>query len=113
MARLQDVLALVLRDVLSAQHQANLLTESLAGQYKAAGVLRQLCLPAVTIGDMELSLRFAIAPGIEQSAGQTDEEVQSMEVIVDAEHLAALPENAVHCITLKVSAQDGIKTTES
>ncbi len=36
-----------------------------------------------------------------------------MEVIVDAEHLAALPENAVHCITLKVSAQDGIKTTES
>lgn len=30
MARLQDVIASVLRDVLSAQHQANLLTESLA-----------------------------------------------------------------------------------
>lgn len=104
---------MVLRDVLSAQHQANLLSESIAEQYKAAGVLRQLSLPAVTIGDIELSLRFAIAPGIESAPGHADEELQSMEVIVDAEHLAALPENAVHSITLKVSAQDGIKTSDA
>ena len=48
MARLQDVIASVLRDVLSAQHQANLLTESLADQYREAGVMHQLNLPAVT-----------------------------------------------------------------
>lgn len=50
----------MLRDVLSAQHQANLLTESLADQYREAGVMHQLNLPAVTIGDLELSFRFAI-----------------------------------------------------
>lgn len=60
MARLQDVIASVLRDVLSAQHQANLLTESLADQYREVGVMHQLNLPAVTIGDLELSFRFAI-----------------------------------------------------
>ena len=61
MANLQVVIASVLRDVLLAQHEANLLTEALAKQYREAGVLSQLNLPAVTIGDMELSFRFAIA----------------------------------------------------
>ena len=54
MANLQVVIASVLRDVLLAQHEANLLTEALAKQYREAGVLSQLNLPAVTIGDMEL-----------------------------------------------------------
>lgn len=113
MAKLQDVIASVLRDVLSAQHEANLLTEALAEQYRSVGVMRQLNLPAVTIGDMELSFRFAIVPGGEEPREMSADDIQSIDVIVDAERLAALPESAIHSLTLKVSPQDGVKITET
>ena len=95
MARLQDVIASVLRDVLSAQHQANLLTESLADQYREAGVMHQLNLPAVTIGDLELSFRFAIEDTCELFEEKSEDEIKALDVIVDAEQLAELPESAI------------------
>lgn len=136
MANLQVVIASVLRDVLLAQHEANLLTEALAKQYREAGVLSQLNLPAVTIGDMELSFRFAIANSgeahgatphepvgeaaasdtpstLESIASMLPSSVASMEVIVDAEQLAALPESVIQSVTLKVSTQGGVKITDS
>ena len=153
MANLQVVIASVLRDVLLAQHEANLLTEALAKQYREAGVLSQLNLPAVTIGDMELSFRLgmvteddiviAIANSgeahgatphkpvgepqqqcgeaaasdtpstLESIASMLPSSVASMEVIVDAEQLAALPESVIQSVTLKVSTQGGVKITDS
>lgn len=113
MARLQDVIASVLRDVLSAQHQANLLTESLAEQYREAGVMHQLNLPAVTIGDLELSFRFAIEDTCELFEEKSEDEIKTLDVIVDAEQLAELPESAIHNITLKVSTRNGVKISET
>lgn len=113
MARLQDVIASVLRDVLSAQHQANLLTESLADQYREAGVMHQLNLPAVTIGDLELSFRFAIEDTCELFEEKSEDEIEALDVIVDAEQLAELPESAIHNITLKVSTRNGVKISET
>ena len=113
MARLQDVIASVLRDVLSAQHQANLLTESLADQYREAGVMHQLNLPAVTIGDLELSFRFAIEDTCELFEEKSEDEIKALDVIVDAEQLAELPESAIHNITLKVSTRNGVKISET
>ena len=110
MARLQDVIASVLRDVLSAQHQANLLTESLADQYREAGVMHQLNLPAVTIGDLELSFRFAIEDTCELFEEKSEDEIKALDVIVDAEQL---PESAIHNITLKVSTRNGVKISET
>lgn len=81
MARLQDVIASVLRDVLSAQHQANLLTESLADQYREAGVMHQLNLPAVTIGDLELSFRFAIEDTCELFEEKSEDEIKALDVM--------------------------------
>ena len=112
MARLQDVIASVLRDVLSAQHQANLLTESLADQYREAGVMHQLNLPAVTIGDLELSFRFAIEDTCELFEEKSEDEIKALDVIVDAEQLSELPESAIHNITLKVSTRNGVKISE-
>lgn len=113
MARLQDVIASVLRDVLSAQHQANLLTESLADQYREAGVMHQLNLPAVTIGDLELSFRFAIEDTCELFEEKSEDEIKALDVIVDAEQLSELPESAIHNITLKVSTRNGVKNSET
>lgn len=113
MARLQDVIASVLRDVLSAQHQANLLTESLADQYREAGVMHQLNLPAVTIGDLELSFRFAIEDTCELFEEKSEDEIKALDVIVNAEQLAELPESAIHNITLKVSTRNGVNISET
>lgn len=113
MARLQDVIASVLRDVLSAQHQAYLLTESLADQYREAGVMHQLNLPAVTIGDLELSFRFAIEDTCELFEEKSEDEIKALDVIVDAEQLSELPESAIHNITLKVSTRNGVKISET
>lgn len=113
MTKLQDVIASVLRDVLSAQHGANLLTESLAEQYADAGVMNQLNLPAVTIGDMEITFRFAIASDGELQGKSPEDGIQSMDVIVDADRLALLPGHAVHSVTLTVSPQESIKKSES
>lgn len=113
MTKLKDVIASVLRDVLSAQHEANLLTESLAEQYADAGVMNQMNLPAVTIGDMEITFRFAIASDGELPGELPDDSIPSMDVIVDADRLALLPESAVHSVSLKVSPQDSVKITES
>ncbi|MGP1492942.1 MAG: hypothetical protein ACTTJJ_05980 [Prevotella fusca] len=113
MTKLQDVIASVLRDVLSAQHEANLLTEALAEQYEGAGVIHQLNLPAVTIGDMEITFRFAIDSDGGESGEISEDSIQSMDVIVDADRLAVLPERAVHSLLLKISPQDSVKITES
>ena len=113
MTKLQDVIASVLRDVLSAQHEANLLTEALADQYEGAGVIHQLNLPAVTIGDMEITFQFAIDSDGGQTGEIPEDGIQSMDVIVDADRLAVLPESAVHSLSLKVSPQDSVKITES
>lgn len=103
----------MLRDVLSAQHQANLLTESLADQYREEGVMHQLNLPAVTIGDLELSFRFAIEDTCELFEEKSEDEIKALDVIVDAEQLAELPESAIHNITLKVSTRNGVKISET
>lgn len=113
MTKLQDVIASVLRDVLSAQHEANLLTEALAEQYEDTGVIHQLNLPAVTIGDMEITFRFAIDSDGGETGEISEDCIQSMDVIVDADRLAVLPERAVHSLLLKISPQDSVKITES
>ena len=65
--------------------------------------MHQLNLPAVTIGDLELSFRFAIEDTCELFEEKSEDEIKALDVIVDAEQLAELPESAIHNITLKVS----------
>ncbi len=63
MALLQDIVASVLREVVLAQHQADLLAESMTEEYLNSPVLKAFPVPAVTIGAMEITLNFAIVGG--------------------------------------------------
>lgn len=65
MDNLKDILSAVLRDVVLAQHQANLFARSLAPAYEAGGDAEGLALPGVALGELELNLRYAVKGGLE------------------------------------------------
>ena len=103
MARLQDIVASVLQDVVSAQHEANLLAGSLAEQYDRSPVLKGLPVPALSVGALEITFHFAVVGGEGLRDGTEAPDVQSLEVIVDSDRLAALGKDCLQSITLKIS----------
>ena len=103
MAYFKDIVAAILRDVLAAQDEANLLAESLAEEYRTSPVLRSFPVPTVSVGGMEITLRFAIIGGEGLRPAAEGGESDSLEVIVDADRLAALGKDSLQTITLKVS----------
>lgn len=126
MVKLKDVIASVLRDVIEAQHEANLLTEALSEEYGKDGLPRHLLVPTVNIGEMEITLKYAIgsppAPkggvfsesdsdsdGETSYEGKSDsngEALEELEVIVDAKRLAELGPECIHTISFKVGTHN-------
>ena len=105
MALLQDIVASVLNDVLSAQHQANLIAESLAEEYASSPILKAFPVPAVSVGEMDITLNFAIVGDEQRCESLNPDDAKSLEVIVDAERLASLGKERLHSITLKISSE--------
>ena len=60
MAQLNSILGSILRDIIAAQHEANLYSLSLSESYGKDGRTRDFHLPSVSISDMELNLRYAV-----------------------------------------------------
>lgn len=120
MVKLKDVIASVLRDVIEAQHEANLLTEALSEEYGKDGLPRHLLVPTVNIGEMEITLKYAIgSPPAPEGGGFSDsdsdgesngdgngEALEELEVIVDAKRLAELGPECIHTISFKVGTHN-------
>jgi hypothetical protein len=103
MAKLQDIVSSVLQDILMAQHEANLIAESLAEEYASSPVLKSFPVPAVSVGEMEITLHFAIVGGEGLRDDPASADVQSMDVIADSSRLAAIDKGSLQTITLKIS----------
>ena len=67
MAQLQSIISSVLRDVLVAQHEANIYSMSLCESYRKDGHTELFPLPAIAIGEMELEIRYGIKAVAAQS----------------------------------------------
>jgi hypothetical protein len=67
MAQLSTIIGSILRDMIVAQHEANLYAMSLEDIYKQNARLEQFAVPAVAIGDMELDLRYGVKSETEES----------------------------------------------
>lgn len=102
MVKLKDVIASVLRDVIEAQHEANLLTEALSEEYGKDGLPRHLLVPTVNIGEMEITLKYAII----NDSDSNGEALEELEVIVDAKRLAELGPECIHTISFKVGTHN-------
>ena len=61
MAQLSTIVSSILRDMVYAQHQANMYAVSLEDIYRKGGRLEDFAMPAIALGEMELSLRYGIA----------------------------------------------------
>lgn len=60
MAQLSSVIGSILRDIISAQHEANLYSISLNESYGKDGKAKDFQLPNVVLSDMELELKYAV-----------------------------------------------------
>lgn len=60
MAQLSSVIGSILRDIISAQHEANLYSLSLADSYGKEGKTKDFQLPNVMVCDMELELKYGV-----------------------------------------------------
>lgn len=60
MAQLSTVIGAILRDMIVAQHQANMYAMSLEEVYKQNGRLEKFSLPTVAVGEVELNLRYGV-----------------------------------------------------
>ena len=68
MAQLNSIIGSILRDMVLAQHQANLYAASLKEMYSKDGSLERFSMPGIAIGDLELDLNYAI----QSSSGEND-----------------------------------------
>lgn len=69
MAQLSKIIGAVLRDMVLAQHEANMYAVSLEEVYKKNGRLEKFSLPSVAMGEVELSLRY----GVTDDSAQTEQ----------------------------------------
>ena len=72
MAQLSTIIGSILRDMVYAQHQANMYASTLEEAYRKSGRLEQFAMPAIALGEMELTVRYGIT--------ETDKETEQFEV---------------------------------
>lgn len=70
MAQLSSVIGSILRDIISAQHEANLYSLSLSESYGKDGKVKDFQLPNVVVSDMELDLKYGIVSTTENQEQQ-------------------------------------------
>lgn len=68
MAQLCKIISSILRDMVLAQHEANMYAVALENIYKKNGRLEKFSLPAIATGDIELELRYGINGKAEDKA---------------------------------------------
>ena len=66
MTNFKEILNSILRDMIQAQHEANLYAMSLQDTYNQSGKAGGLMPPAVTLGEIELDLRYAVSGDLVQ-----------------------------------------------
>lgn len=69
MAQLSTIISSILRDMIVAQHEANMYAMSLEDVYKQNGRLEQFALPTVAVGEVELDLHY----GVKSDSVQTEQ----------------------------------------
>lgn len=69
MAQLSTIVSSILRDMVFAQHQANMYAVSLEDIYSKDGRLENFAMPAIALGEMEMELRY----GIKDSSAEVEQ----------------------------------------
>lgn len=60
MAQLNSVISSILRDIISAQHEANMYSLALSDTYGKDGQAKDFQLPNIMVSDMELEMRYGV-----------------------------------------------------
>lgn len=79
MAQLSTILSSILRDMIVAQHQANMYAVSLEDVYRKNGRLEKFTLPSIALGEMELDIRY----GVLDDSGDTGQQELNYPMLKD------------------------------
>lgn len=60
MAQLSTIISSILRDMILAQHEANMYAVTLSDTYRKDGRMENFSLPSIALGEMELDLRYGV-----------------------------------------------------
>ena len=92
MAQLSTIISSILRDMIVAQHEANMYAMSLEDVYKQNGRLEQFALPTVAVGEVELDLCY----GVKDDSVQTEQyEINYPQLRKVAKHVSKDCANAI------------------
>lgn len=67
MAQLSTIVGSILRDMVLAQHQANMYAKMLSNVYSKDGALEHFPLPSIALGEMELDLHYGVVSNLDNT----------------------------------------------
>jgi hypothetical protein len=102
--QLSDVLASLLRALVTARGAMDNASADLAKIYWADPVLRSMPLPAFSMPEVKVHLKFAVS-GLTSSGGRLGTAASDMRVVVDLPSLENLPAHLISELELRLTPQ--------
>lgn len=98
MAKLADVIGVLLRDVVMSRSAADKFSAQISAEYEKDEILRHFPIPRIEIGELTISLKFAIS--------KMDKDARNAEVIVEADKLKEIREETLSAINIVTSMRN-------
>lgn len=78
---LKDILGAILSDTIRAQHEVNFMLKNVSEQYEKDGRLSGIKMPSASIGQLQLSLKYAVTGGVEQLQEEDSDQKEVFKVL--------------------------------
>lgn len=78
---LKEILGAILSDTIRAQHEVNFMLKNVSEQYEKDGRLSGLKMPSASVGQLQLTLKYAVVGGVEQFQEEDSDQKEVYKVL--------------------------------
>lgn len=78
---LKEILGAILSDTIRAQHEVNFMLKNVSEQYEKDGRLSGLKMPTASVGQLQLTLKYAVVGGVEQFQEEDSDQKEVYKVL--------------------------------
>lgn len=96
MAKLSDITYSVMRDLLEAQHEANIYSASLRDNYIRSGKLEDFFMPTMALSEIELDIHYGISDV---------DDASTIDIIINSSELSNIPQSSINSLHLKIKPE--------
>ncbi len=83
---LKEILGAILSDTIRAQHEVNVMLKNISEQYEKNGRLSGIKMPSASVGQLQLTMKYAVTGGVEQ---HEEEDTNKKEVLKVLRYIAS------------------------